>query len=130
MKAGLVGKVVDSLAVLVWVLFAGLQLNDPDPLPWTMLYLGAAGLTVARAQGWLHPLVALLSAIFVGLWASALGRQLHQLPLHRLLGEGMMDPEVEVAREAGGLLLVSLWCLALGARGYRERRALPAPPEA
>ena len=40
---GTVGfKIIHAILVLLFILFAGVQINDPDPLGWILIYLGVS----------------------------------------------------------------------------------------
>ena len=54
---------VHIVAVIIFLLFAYWQLNDPDPVPWVSIYLGVAvtaGLTLAKKY---FPVLPLIGAI-------------------------------------------------------------------
>ena len=112
-------KALNAMMVLLFVLAASVQLNDPDPLVWISLYLSAAAFSVAHA---LQKLPSHLAAAFVlvaCLWALTLVPTFWgQVSLSEVFGYvGMKTEEVEVAREFGGLMIVSVWMGVLGLRG-------------
>lgn len=95
--------------VLTWfwmalfVLFAAVQYNDPDPWLWIWIYLGAAFMGFAALRGWfqtfLYPVVAAGFMIFA----------LYQWPEKwEGIGEKMLNENTERAREALGLLICAL----------------------
>ena len=100
-------RVVHGVSAVVFVLFALLQLNDPDPLPWLLVYgmtavtagVGAAGITVPSSR-WGLVAVALV-------WGFFLATTIEQFSL-----------QDEVVREVAGLAVVGLWSLLV-----------PSPPE-
>jgi hypothetical protein len=117
-------KALNVLFGLAFVLAASVQLNDPDPVRWVLVYLSAAALTVLFHVGRMDwRTSAALSAITV-VWASTLIPTViaHPPPLSEVFGDvKMYAPGVEEAREAGGLLLVSVWVGALTLAVRRSR---------
>jgi hypothetical protein len=109
------------LAVL-FSLCVGLQINDPDPVLWMVLY-GAAAISCALLPA--HRLFAASGAL-VGLvaagWGAYLGiRVLDQLEISDLwMKMSEKGGAVEVGREAAGLAIVALGLL--GASAFRATR--------
>ena len=91
---------------------AALQLNDPDPVGWFLLYACAAGLCLLHALGFAARPAALALAGVAVVWASSLVPGV-------LASAAFTGSEEE--RELAGLLLVALVSAALG------RRRAPAP---
>ena len=92
---------------LLFVVFAGLQLNDPDPIVWIVAYLFPVFCVWILSQSTPLLLVTggyLVSAVFIFLY-----------------GEAAQHPR-EPVFEAGGLLLVACW-LGLVVRGLATGRA-------
>ena len=92
--------------VLLFSYFASLQLNDPDPVGWTLLYGAAAGLCLGGVMR--APM-----AVPAGLLAAlALGRAgwLYTDAQPDILRDGFDD---EVVRELGGLVVVGIVALAI-----------------
>lgn len=92
----------------VFLLFALVQLNDPDPLGWVIVYGATAFYSAAAALGRLPRSVPiawsmlwLCGLVFLaGLWDGAA----------RPMGPAWMGPLAdEIVREMLGLLLVSVW---------------------
>lgn len=114
-------RVANALFVVLFAAAALLQLNDPDPLAWTLVYLAAA----AASVGWQLGRVgrrALLAGAAVALgWAAWIGWRMElQAPLGTaLLDWGMHAGGSEEAREIGGLLIVVGWLGLLGAASER-----------
>lgn len=116
-----------ALAALFFAWSAWLQANDPDPLGWMAVYGGAAALSLASVwtrRSWPLALVVGLGAALVALTkADALTRA----PLDQTFSTTqMLSADVENAREALGLMLVSLWMGALVLHARRGPRA-PRP---
>lgn len=118
------------LALLVMLLFAAFQYNDPDPLLWIVLYGVVAAwcaLALVRpgllrstpALRWLA--LASLAVYLVGfLWEI-------QAYSSEFLSRSMMAPGVETTREAFGLLICALvTAYVLWADGRRATATGPA----
>jgi xanthine/uracil permease len=118
-------RVAWACAAAVFALSVAVQHNDPDPAPWMAMYGAAAMLCAARAAGraWrMPPLV--VGAVALVWCASLLPDAVGWLRSPRS-GEPVAltmktdDPGEELAREAGGLTLVVLACVALARRPRR-----------
>jgi len=110
------------LAVL-FSLSVGLQINDPDPVRWMVMY-GAAGIAVAvlparRVFAWGAIIVGLVAAA----WGAYLGSQVFdQLAISDLwMKMSEKGGAVEVGREAGGLAIVAVGLI--GSSAFRATRA-------
>ncbi len=109
------------LAVL-FSLCVGLQINDPDPAAWMVMY-GAAAIACALLPA---RRLFVASAVLVGLaaaaWGAYLGSQVFdQLDLSDLwLKMNEKGGAVEVGREAVGLAIVAIGML--GTSAYRATR--------
>lgn len=113
--------VLNAFFLVVFVLSAAVQFNDPDPVRWAAVYLSAAAMCVLQmlklTPRWLPPT---LLAIAVG-WACLLVPSVAgQVSLADVFASiSMKTRDVEEAREIGGLLLVASWA---GVLAYRQRR--------
>lgn len=98
----------------VFLLSAGLQLNDPDPWAWVAIYLAAAGVSGLAATGrqppWRRP-AALAVALVALVWAIRVALSSPRLPpILALFGDWEMQAAgTEERRETLGLLFLSLW---------------------
>jgi hypothetical protein len=106
----------DLVASLVFLGFAGVQINDPDSLPWILIYGGTGLLSLAAFFGHVSPIVLnfwLLSCLAP---AIPLLADLASAPLSSFSSFGMADLRAERARESVGLLLAAGWttCLLRG----------------
>jgi hypothetical protein len=111
-----------SLAVL-FALSVGLQINDPDPVRWMIIY-AVAGIAVGLLPGRRElALVAIAIGLFAAGWAAYLLHQvLHVIDFSDLwLKMSEKGGAVEVGREAGGLAIIAIGLLACGT--FRATRA-------
>lgn len=97
--------------LVIYLLCAAVQYNDPDALPWVALYLSAAAMCAARLRKrlpeWLPKLLFIVSLLWMGaLLPNIVG---HVSPRDVAASISMQTTAVEEAREIGGLFLVALW---------------------
>lgn len=104
-------SVSNPIFLVLFLLSALVQYNDPDPVQWTAIYLSAAVMCVLslvhHQRVWLPP-----SLLFISLgWAALLlPSVVGQVSLGGIVDSLTMKTRaVEEAREIGGLLLVALW---------------------
>ena len=113
--------------VVAFVSFAGLQLNDPDPLGWVLSYSLVAGF-------WVWALVRPLPSYPVRVLGVVYGLGAAWWWPGRIEGitEEMMSarPHIEQARESGGLLLGALALLLLARLLHSEQSSETADPSA
>ena len=109
---------------LLLVLGAAVQLNDPDPIRWVLIYSAGAGVSVAgifRPAGlrWAAGAVAAVAAV----WALTIAAGgLDPIGIGELFGTvGMKTEAVELWRETLGLLIIAGWCVAVARRAPRDR---------
>ena len=108
------------------VMFAAsvvVQYNDPDPLPWMLVYgSGAvvAGLEVVRRARVL--LAAVVGLVALG-WAGSIApRVLGKVPFGDMFGAfEMKHTGIEESREMYGLLLIAVWMAAVTVAAWRRR---------
>ena len=119
-------RIANGCFVIVFLLSASVQYNDPDPILWMSVYLAAAAGGVAWSRGQLPPL--LLRAFFVLVaigWCFSWTRVSWD---PALLGDWQMrDAGSEELREWGGLTLVLVWAALLARDGSAN---VPAPEPA
>lgn len=62
----LMGKTANLIFAVLFVLFAGLQYNDPDPVLWISIYLYATIICIMASRGRYYPILNILGiAMFV-----------------------------------------------------------------
>jgi hypothetical protein len=106
---------------------AAMQLNDPDPERWFLMYASVAVLAGLSAMGRAAPRLALALALLALGWAAAIAPELWHHWTVRDLGAQMSAarPEVEFGREFVGLLILAAYCLA--ATRFVSRAPASAP---
>ena len=111
-------KTAASIATLMFILFAALQLNDPDPLYWFLVYAAVAVVAAAAVVGRRLPRFALvtLGAVIAGVLIAAPGFVDYlQSGDWSSIAEHMNDEEpfIEQGREFVGLLIAAAALLLL-----------------
>lgn len=108
-------KTANMIMLLAFIASVIVQLNDPDPWRWVVIW-GAAALAtllaLAGRAGWRLPAAVALAAL---LWAATLVRDvIGRVRLGELFEAfEMKDARVEVGREFGGLLIIAFWMAVL-----------------
>lgn len=107
-------KIIHGIATLLFFTMAAIQLNDPDPLYWVVVYLAAAllsgGLCIGSRLETLSKVV--IGMVLAGLLISGPGviEYFAADDYASIYGNMSGDkPYVESAREFGGLLIVSIY---------------------
>jgi hypothetical protein len=115
-------KAFNLLMVVLFLLAASVQLNDPDPLLWISVYGLAAAFCMAHAFGKLSASWLFAFALLTFVWALTLVPTFWgKASLAEVFGRVDMKTEaVEVAREFGGLIIVTTWMLVLGIRRLKS----------
>ncbi|MDH4069314.1 MAG: transmembrane 220 family protein [Ignavibacteria bacterium] len=102
---------------------AAVQHNDPDPVRWGVLYGSAGVCSFLYWKGLRVRFAVFALALLSFTWALALA--VGELPAFPPVGEligryAMSGSDVEVIREIGGLVLVSIWMAVIGLREDRS----------
>jgi hypothetical protein len=113
------------LNVLFAVLFlfaAVVQYNDPDPLPWMLIYgaaIVACLLVLRRSRAWIVPAAIALCAL---VWAGLLAPAAQGVRFRDMFAEfEMRDAGIEVAREVFGLLIIGAWMILVTIGSMRAK---------
>jgi hypothetical protein len=116
-------KLLNYLMTACFLFSVIVQLNDPDPIRWIVIYGLAAAACAWAIRGrvdWRFPAAVGAVALSWALWlaSSVLGKV--------RFGElfeafEMKDTRVEVGREFGGLLIVAAWMAVLAFHEAKER---------
>ena len=117
-------RAADAVMLLLFTLGAAVQVNDPDPTRWVVLYgLAAAAclLALLRRTYWAFP--ALVCAVAL-VWAATLApRVVGRVPFGDMFGAfEMRSAGIEESREMYGLLIIAAWMAAVAVRARRARR--------
>lgn len=120
---------LNVMITVVFTLCVAVQYNDPDALLWIVIYAYAVVVTAMAATN----RYTIFSAIgfigfFLGFAYLSPGFLEVDDPTDLFTDIRMDSKGVEVAREAGGLLISSLWLLVLSVVWFR-RRGHQASPE-
>ncbi|NND67359.1 MAG: hypothetical protein HKN19_07220 [Halioglobus sp.] len=107
-------RIFNTLFLLAFLASAVVQYNDPDALPWVIIYLVASVLCVLAYGN--NP-VRLVAALLLGVslvWIGILLPELGDVSLAEIVESvSMQTRAVEEAREIGGLALVAVWSAVL-----------------
>ncbi len=102
-------KITNWILSLVFVLFAVVQLNDPDPLKWIILYGGVAGISIMAAMGRYHRYLLLAAMSVCLIWIITLLPDIAdwvQRGMPSIVGSMKAEtPYVELAREFFGVVV-------------------------
>jgi len=106
--------VFNAIFLAAFALSALAQYNDPDALPWILIYVAAAAMCAAwyrrRCPRWLPVLLLVVSLVWIGALLPALGA----VSFGQIFESVRMQTRaVEEAREIGGLALVAVWSAVL-----------------
>ena len=106
----------------VFVIMAGLQLNDPDPVRWIVLYVAAAAACFLARRNWLAP--AIVGAAGLVWFVVLLPGTLPEFRLSNLLESMQAEtPVIEASRELLGLAIVAGWMVVLTVAARRAATA-------
>lgn len=106
----------------VLILSAAVQFNDPDPWAWILIYLSAAFVTLLAIRQKLHWPLTILVAIISLVWSVyCLTRISGPVSVINIISTvDMKTLDIELAREAGGLIIVLSWMVYLLIRAYQN----------
>lgn len=115
-------KLANLVMLVAFVFGVIVQYNDPDPARWMTIYGAAAvacGLFAAGRKQWIVPAVVLAIA---GIWAMTLApAALGKVGFGELFEAfEMKDERVEIGREFGGLMIITVWMLVLALVSFRR----------
>lgn len=105
-------RAMNIVMAVLFAISALLQLNDPDPAQWFLIYAAASlvcGMSAGKASaGWQAPALVGLAALVWAVWSFT---HIEGGPAWTRLTESMKaeTPQIEETRESLGLILVALW---------------------
>jgi hypothetical protein len=109
------------LMFAMFVLSTVVQFNDPDAPIWIAVYAAAAVLTALELKRRAPFYAAIALALITIAWSTWWGRNVHDVPFSALVQQWEMKNErIEVAREMYGLLIVSVWMVAISVAAMRR----------
>jgi hypothetical protein len=116
--------IADALFLAMFTMSVIVQVNDPDPLPWILVYGAAAvaaAAALARRLTWWLPAAVAAAALT---WAASIApRVIGTVPFLDMFGAfEMKSTGIEESREMYGLLLIAAWMTVLTVRAFRSRR--------
>lgn len=116
-------RIANTIFAALFVFGAVVQFNDPDPLPWILIYLAGAGACVWAVRRPESPLPALIVAVVCVVWAAVLSPHVFGQSSFGEMFEAweMKDERVEYSREMYGLALIGGWMIVNAIRGFRIR---------
>jgi len=117
-------RTANWVMLVIFIFGAIVQYNDPDPLIWTLVYLGAAvatALTLLHSPRW--QVAALVSAGTI-LWGLSIApRVIGQVPFMSMFGAWeMKNIGIEESREMYGLFMIGAWCVVMTLAALRRSR--------
>lgn len=116
-------KAINIVMVVLFLVSAGLQYNDPDPGRWMAIYAAAAIVSLAEGKLGKGSLVAPLAVTLVALaWAGVIAHgMVENVTIPELFKRmDVHQPQIEEGREIGGLLIVASWMLTLAIRSFQR----------
>ena len=116
-------KIADAVFLLMFAFSVVVQANDPDPLPWMLIYGAAAVACLLSIAGRLPWLLPVITGIIALAWAASIApRVVGQVPFLDMFAEfEMKDIGVEESREMYGLLLIGGWMAVVAHRAFWGR---------
>ena len=118
-------KAINWVMFIIFVFGAIVQYNDPDPLTWIPIYLGAAivvFLDLLASRRW-EP-GAILALATIGWGVTIAPRVIGKVPFMSMFGAWeMKNMGIEESREMYGLFMIGVWCAILAYRALRRGRA-------
>lgn len=117
-------RTANWVMLLAFTFGAIVQYNDPDPLAWTLVYLGAGIATLLALLNSPRWEVAALIAAGAILWGLSIApRVIGQVPFMSMFGAfEMKNLGIEESREMYGLFMIGGWCAVLAICALRKRR--------
>jgi len=116
-------KIVRTILSLIMMLFACVQLNDPDPWGWILAYgiISVSGLLGSAKQNGLRMMIS-VGYLILGIW-------LFPSAYYGLSEMNDMHPEIEQARESFGVLIaaginiINVWLFKLEWKNLDSKEA-------
>ena len=114
-------KLLCAAMVIVFLLAAGVQLNDPDPSLWIVLYLSAVALTILHVLRRAPLVVIVILTLVYGAGVAYLSHRFPDTSLQAFKSVGMSSIVEEEVRELWGLVILTGWSLIMLVRQFLKR---------
>ncbi|MEM8894591.1 MAG: transmembrane 220 family protein [Bacteroidota bacterium] len=106
-------KIIDGMLAVLFLLFAVVQFNDPDPLLWIAIYGIVALVSIGAFFNKYHHYTLISLILIITVWSLILVPNvfawLTSSDLSQIAGEMMDDvPHIEGTREFGGLVIADI----------------------
>ncbi|MCB1121182.1 MAG: hypothetical protein KJT03_06520 [Verrucomicrobiae bacterium] len=111
-------KILNWILCFLFLLSAGLQYNDPDPIQWMLMWAGAGVACLLFGIKKLPKWVPMAEAVIAICWAGYILPKIisHMVDIHWnevFMQAKMSNLTVEYVREFGGLLIILIWMIVL-----------------
>jgi hypothetical protein len=110
-------QIISGILALLFLSFAVVQVNDPDPAIWITIYALSAGFCVWNIFRKVPSALSFAAVIACAVFAVLLWPEEYQ----GLAGKMDSRPGVEYARESLGLVICGVGMIYVGWRGLRKR---------
>ena len=115
-------SIAKSFFAVLFLFGALVQLNDPDPLVWLVIYLVAALVSIFAIRKPRHLLAPVLVFVVTVVWALTLVPAVIQhVPFTDMFGAWEMKNE---GIEMYGLLIIASWMALLSVSAIKKRRSM------
>ena len=116
-------KLLNLFMLGVFLLSAAVQINDPDPITWIAIYVASGVACFLALREKLNRLLPVIIGLLALSWSvysfSQIAGQVTLADIFSSLRMKTLD--VELAREGGGLLIVTGWMLVLTMVSFRKQ---------
>lgn len=119
-------RALNGLMAALFAFAVAVQYNDPDAILWMAVYAAACAVALrAAVRGRVAPFVACSLGLFTLAWGAILLARVPGLDVYARMFDAweMQSVTVEEAREASGLMLVTLWMTVIAVREWVAARA-------
>ena len=119
-------RILNGLMAALFAVAVAVQYNDPDPVRWMAIYGIACAVSITAAARSRAPVTVALTAALIAFvwsvsWASTSSAGL-SMYAHMFDSWEMKNASIEEAREASGLLIVTVWMVIVSAHAWSGRR--------
>jgi hypothetical protein len=126
MRGSIPWVALNVLFLLAFIFSVIVQLNDPDPVRWVLIYAFAAfacALELLRRSHWILPAALAVASLA---WAATLApRVIGKVRFADLFAEfEMKNLAIEEAREMWGLVIIAVWMVVLVVAALRLSRGV------